>query len=213
MQRVRTRVQWLAWAALLVGLWGCDPAETFGLDDVTRLEVEATLPAQIVLPEVEVPALPVDTVLPVQAVIPIDVLASMRESGAVAQADLIKQHRDKAEHIQVESMHYEVVEPNGMPVAIEPVELAMVPFGVAIEPGAGYPVGVTVPVPAQTSIATRELTYHEGGKAAAEVLIQPLQFTLLARTRVHVPKDTPIPANRMLVRVKFKVRVHIDLAN
>jgi hypothetical protein len=188
----------------------CDPGETFGLDDVTRLEVEAIMPAAVVLPGADLPALPMDAVIPVRAVIPIDVLQSMREAGAGAQADLIKRYRDKAEHIEIEAMLYEVMEPNGMPVDIDPVELSMVPVG-ATSQAEGFPLGVTVPVPAGTSIATRELTYHPGGLEAAEVVLQPLQFTLLARTRVHVPANTRIEANRMLVRVRFKVRVHIDL--
>ncbi|MCA9543937.1 MAG: hypothetical protein KC613_06085 [Myxococcales bacterium] len=206
------RARWLAGWATVGLLFGCNPAETFGVDEVTRMEVTAEVPVLLHLPGDALPGLPADRTLPVVAPLQVDVLQSLREAGAVAEADLIKAHRQKAERIEVLSVEYEILEPNNLPYDLEPIALGVGPYTPAPDPETAFPIGSTMPVPAGRAIAARELAYAPEGLKTAGVLVQPLAFTLYGQTRVHVPADTPVPPNQVTVRLSMKVRVHLDLA-
>ncbi len=211
-----SRLRTLALAALaavaLGASLGCDPAETFGVDDVTRLTIEAQVPVLVHLPSEALPASPVALDLPVVAPLQVDVLGALREAGANAEADLIKQYRQKAERIEVVGLEYEVQEPNGLPYDVEAIELLVGPYTLAPDPQAAFPVGVTLPVPAGRAIATRDVIYAADGLRAVEVMMQPLAFTLYSRTVVHVPADAPVAPNQLTIRLNMKLRVHVDLA-
>ena len=192
---------------LVVLIGGCD---VFGLDEVTKMEVDVAIPAQFELPARDVPALPEATSLPVDVAVPIDVLATLRADGRSDDAALIEQHQRKVEYIEIVSMTYAV--PGKMPVDVSPVRLHMRPQDAAAIDPEGYPIGTTEALIAGQATAARPLRYVDGGREAAEVLLQPMKFDLLANARIEVPAQVAIEAGRMGFEVVFNIRVHLDIA-
>jgi hypothetical protein len=74
-------------------------ADMLGISEVSQATLVAEVQVRLVLPPEEVPALPIGGRAPLEAMMTIDLMASLRASGAHEAADLMETHRGKLQRV------------------------------------------------------------------------------------------------------------------
>lgn len=196
------------WPLILPLLLSC--GEDFGVQEVTRFEMELEVPIVMRLPQADVPASPIRLDIPVSVPVEMDLLESLRAEGRADEADALE---DRAEHIisvTLEGIDYEVA-PNGIPADVDEVFIRMAPWGSEDALGQAWALGRTVAIPGERTIAQRELIYVTGALEKAGPSLKSMRFVLVADTKVHLAAETPLYARRLLLRLRLKLRVLLDL--
>lgn len=206
-------LRWVGALLLSAPAWlACDaPPDVLGIAEATQAALVNEVQVRLALPPEGIPGLPEGGTAPMVAVVPVDLLASLREAGAHEAADLVETHRRKVQRIEVLAIEYEVTEEAGLPVAMDALRIQLAAAG-ETDPARGFPLGTTLAILPGRSIAMRALAVSPAGLKAASALVAPLVFNVSVSSALTLPPETPVPAGALSIRLRFRLKVHLDLA-
>ena len=200
-------------ALAAAGLVGCAlPGESLGVDDATLITVDTELALTAELPPLAVAPTDRDISYAFTVVIPVDVVAELEKRGRKKTAKTLREQGDKLMAVSLNTVEYEIIAPNRLPVEVDPVTVFIGPEGATSADATTRELGQTGSIRAREAVPSRPLELTSTGLPDASVEITSLHFTLLFDTAIRVPRAQSVPAKALRAKIRLKVTARVDLA-
>jgi hypothetical protein len=191
----------------------CDvPGEPLGIEGATLLEIRAELPFETALPPSGSTSNDQDVLLPFTVPLPVDVPTSLELRGRKKDARRLREYRDKIVAIVLDSVEYEVRDPNRLPVQVDPVSIYVAPFGTLVPNALAREIGATAVIAPFEVVPWRALELRGTGLSDGSEYLDELNFTLIFDGVLRVPRGTAVPGGALKARIRLRLHARLDLA-
>lgn len=203
----------LAATALLSAPTGCAlPGDALGIDDATLITVDTEIPLTAELPPLAVSPSDREISYAFTVVIPVDVVAELEKRGRKKDARTLREEGEKLVAVALQAVEYEILAPNRLPVAIDPVTVYIAPEGTTRPTAEARAIGTTARIEAREVIERTPVETTSTGLPDASIPLTSLHFALLFDAALHVPRAQAVPAKALRAKVRLRLTARVDLA-